>query len=469
MHKKQLLSLLLAVGLGVLIWFSPKPIDVKSDAWHLFAIFVATIFAVILKPMPMGAIAIVSMAVATITNTVPLNKALEGFQSTISWLVVFAFFISRGFIKTRLGERIAYYFVSSFGKKTLGLSYSLLASDLVLAPAIPSVTARAGGIIYPIVQGLARSFGSDPTLGTEKHIGSYLMKVCYQGSVITSAMFLTAMAANPLFVGLTQQAGFQLSWGTWAIAAIVPGLITIILLPLILYVIYPPEIKNTPHAPEIAKKKLEEMGKIQRSEIFMLGVFVCLVILWIFGSLIGISATMAALLGLSGLLLFSVLDWKDVINESSAWDTFIWFSILIMLATALNQLGFTPWFSEQVVKIVGGFHWLLAFCILFLIYFYSHYFFASNTAHVSALYPSFFMVAIGLGVPANLAILSFAFASNLFGGLTHYGSGPAPIYYGSGYIEIKDWWKLGFYLSVVNIIVWIVLGSLWWRVLGLWS
>lgn len=468
MKKKQIISLLIATGLGVLIWFSPKPTGVNLQAWHLFAIFVATILGIILKPLPIGAMSILAMAVATVTKTIDLNDALEGFHNTISWLVVFAFFISRGFIKTRLGERIAYYFVSCFGKKTLGLSYSLLASDLILAPAIPSVTARSGGIVYPIVQGLARSFGSDPVLGTERQIGSFLMKVCYQGSVITSAMFLTAMAANPLLVGLTQQAGFQLSWGTWALAAIVPGIITMILLPLLLYVLYPPTIKETPHAAEIAKTKLQELGRIGKQEILMLIVFVCLVVLWVFGTSFGISATLAALIGLSGLLLFAVLDWKDVIHESSAWDTFIWFSILIMLATSLNRLGFTPWFSERVVEIVGGFHWGTAFTLLFLIYFYSHYFFASNTAHVGALYPSFLMVAIGLGVPANLAILSFAFASSLFGGLTQYGSGPAPIYYGSGYIDIKDWWKLGFYISLMNIFIWIVLGAFWWRFLGLW-
>ena len=180
------------------------------------------------------------------------------------------------------------------------------------------------------------------------------------------------------------------------------------------------------------------------------------------------SATLAALLGLALLLLLKVLDWKDVTGEANAWDTFIWFSTLIMLATSLSTLGFTPWFSEQIVELVGGLNWVVAFVILFLIYFYSHYFFASNTAHVGALYPSFLMVAIGLGVPPTLAILVFAFSSNLFGGLTQYGSGPAPLYYGSGYIDIKDWWKLGFIISVVNIIIWMGLGSMWWKLLGMW-
>jgi len=139
-----------------------------------------------------------------------------------------------------------------------------------------------------------------------------------------------------------------------------------------------------------------------------------------------------------------------------------------MMATSLNTLGFTPWLSEQVVNLVGGMSWSYAFLILGLVYFYSHYFFASNTAHVGAMYSAFLMVAVGLGTPPSYAILVLAFSSSLMGGLTHYGSGPAPLFYGSGYIDIKDWWKIGFILSIANIVIWIGLGSLWWKILGLW-
>lgn len=468
MKRQQITSFLIIFLVGFTIWFMPKPNDLEAEAWHLFAIFFATILGVILKPLPIGAMSILAMAVVTGTKTLDLQVALGGFQNSIAWLVVFAFFISRGFIKTGLGDRIAYYFVSIFGKRTLGLSYSLLASEFILAPAIPSVTARTGGVIFPVVKGLALSFGSTPDDGTERRIGSFLMKVAYQGSVISSAMFLTAMAANPFFAGLTEQAGFTITWGMWALAAIVPGILSLIVMPLIVYKLYPPSIKNTPHAADFARKKLAEKGQLHKKEWLMLVVFVALVTLWILGGVIHMSATLAALLGLALLLVLRVLDWKDVTGESNAWDTFIWFSTLIMLATSLSTLGFTPWFSEQIVELVGGLQWQIAFGVLFLIYFYSHYFFASNTAHVGALYPSFLMVAVGLGVPPALAILVFAFSSNLFGGLTQYGSGPAPLYYGSGYIDIKDWWRLGFVISVFNILIWIGLGSLWWKLLGMW-
>lgn len=468
MEKKQLTSLSIVFLVGLSIWFAPHSADVPTDAWHLLAIFLATIIGVILKPFPIGAMSILALSAVTITHTLSLKSALAGFENPIAWLVVFAFFISRGFIKTGLGNRIAYYFVSMFGKRTLGLSYGLLMSECVLAPAIPSVTARTGGVIYPVARGIAQSFGSDPTLGTQRRIGSFLLFVAYQGSVITSAMFLTAMAANPFFAGLTMEAGYSISWGMWALAALMPGLISLIVMPYVVYKVYAPEIHQTPNAAKIARDKLTQMGKLKKQEWLMLTIFVGLLVLWVFGALFNLNATTAALLGLALILLFRILDWEDVIQEKNAWDTFIWFASLIMLATQLSKLGFTPWFSEQVVKLVGGMGWGWAFLILATIYFYSHYFFASNTAHVGAMYPTFLMVAIGLGVPAQLAILVFAFSSSLFGGLTQYGSGPAPLYFGSGYIDVRDWWRVGFIVSLSNIVIWFGLGALWWKFIGIY-
>lgn len=468
MSKKQLINIFIVFGVGLAIWFCPPPDQVPIEGWHLLAIFLATIVGVILKPFPMGTMSIFAMAAATITNTLSLKEVLDGFHSQIAWLVVFAFFISRGFIQTGLGKRIAYYFVSILGKRTLGLSYGLLISEFILAPAIPSVTARSGGVVYPVAKGIALSFGSDPRKGTSRLIGSYLMKCCYQGSVITSAMFLTAMAANPLFAALSSEAGYPISWGTWALASIVPGLISLAVMPYVLYKLYPPDIHYTPDAARDAKEKLIAMGKLGWQEWLMLSIFIVLIVLWVFGGLLGIPATTAALLGLALILLFRVLSWNDVIEEKSAWDTFIWFATLIMLALALNKHGFTPWLSGQVVKFVGTMPWTYAFTILFFIYFYTHYFFASNTAHVGAMYPAFLMVAIGLGTPPQLAVLVFAFASSLFGGLTQYGSGPAPLYFGSGYIDVGDWWKYGFIISLFNIAIWFGLGIFYWRAIGLW-
>lgn len=436
---------------------------------HLFAIFVTTIVGIIVKALPMGAVAMVGIAATALTGTLSIADSMSGFSDVVIWLIVLAFFISRGFIKTGLGARIAYTFMALLGKRTLGLSYGLAATDLVLAPAIPSNTARGGGIVMPVMASLARAYGSQPGDGTARKMGSFLTLTAYQVNCITSAMFLTAMAANPLAQKLAGDLKVNLTWVGWALAAAVPGLVALLLVPFLIYRLHRPEITETPEAVEMAKGHLRDLGPVKRQEWMMLGVFVMLLVLWIFAKQLGdLNATTSALAGLAVLLITGILSWDDIKAETGAWDTLVWFAALVMMASFLNKLGMVPWFSKTMGGMVAGKGWIAAFLVLALVYFYSHYFFASNTAHVASMYAAFLGVSIVAGAPPVLAALVLAFFSNLFAGMTHYGTGPAPVLFGTGYVELGTWWRLGLLVSLVNIIIWVGLGGLWWKVLGLW-
>lgn len=462
---KNFIYLGAAIIVGIILWLIPAPNGVTPQAWDLFALFVATMIGIILKPFPMGVVSLLSLTIAILTQTLTFAEAFTGFGNDVVWLVVFAFFVARGFISTGLGNRLAYKVMSLLGKNSLGLGYGLVATDLILAPAIPSLTARIGGIVYPIVVGLANVFtgkSHDPKMG------GYLAMTAYQGSTITSAMFLTAMAGNPLIVELAKGQGIEISWGKWAIAALIPGLLSLIVVPYVLYRISPPTIRQTPHAKAMANEKLRDMGPMKTKEWIMLGTFLLLLILWIFGCSFGIKPTTAAMVGLLVLLLSGVLKWKDILEETSAWDTFVWFATLVTLSSFLNKFGLTTWFSGWVVAHLSGFPWLLGLFLVGLIYFYSHYFFASNVAHIGAMYAPFLIVAIALGTPPELAALILAFFSSLFGGLTHYSSGPAPVLFGTGYISVGTWWRMGFITSVINIVIWTLFGGLWWKLIALW-
>jgi len=451
--------------IGLILWVLPEPNGVPEKGWDLFAIFVATMLAVILKPLPMGVIAIFSLTITVVTNTLTFAEAFSGFSNDVVWLVVFAFFVARGFVLTGLGERMAYKVMSLLGKNSLGLGYGLVATDLFLSPAIPSVTARVGGIVYPITKALAEVFtgkSHDPKMG------GFLSMSAFQGSVITSALFLTAMAGNPLIAELAKIQGVEISWASWAVAAIVPGILSLITIPYLIFRLASPVIRQTPHAKEMAMEKLAQMGPIKFNEWVMLGIFLLLITLWILGPHIGMKAVVAAMMGLAILLLSGIMKWKDVIEETGAWDTFIWFATLVTLSSFLNKFGFMNWFSQWVVSHVAGFEWMIGFILVALVYFYSHYFFASNVAHIGAMYAPLLIVAIALGTPPELAALTLAFFSNLFGGLTHYGSGPAPIFFGTGYVSTTTWWKVGLICSAVNIGIWMIFGGLWWKILGLW-
>lgn len=435
---------------------------------HLLAIFVATILGIVLKPLPMGAVALIGISVTAVTGTLTINEALTGFSNRVIWLIVLAFFISRGFIKTGLGRRIAYLFMAWLGHRSLGLGYGLIATDLVLAPAIPSNTARAGGVIFPILRSVAEAYDSRPDDGTAGRIGAFLTKASFQGTIITSAMFLTAMAANPLAAQLARDQGVEITWAGWALAALVPGMASLLLVPYLVYRLFPPEITETPDATALARRTLREMGAIGRHELIMLACFVLLLTLWILGDVLSIHTTVTALVGLAVLLVTGVLTWDDVLRERGAWDTLVWFAALVMMASSLTQLGLIPWFGETVGEWFAGSAWQAGFAGLSLIYFYSHYFFASNTAHVSAMYAPFLGVALAMGAPPLLAALVLAFFSNLFSSMTHYGTGPAPVLFGAGYVEVVDWWRIGLVVSFVNLAIWFGVGSIWWKLLGIW-
>ena len=454
--------------IGVLIWFAPPPAGVEIRAWNLFAIFVATIVGIMLRPLPMGAVAMMGVTTIVLTQTLSIQEALSGFGNRVTWLIAIAFFVARSFIKTGLGKRIAFLFMRALGRKTLGLGYSLVLTDLVLAPAIPSNTARGGGVLYPIVLSLAKAYGSEPGDGTARKIGAFLVLTAFHSTVITGAMFLTGMVANPLAAQLAEDQGVHITWANWAIAASVPGLASLILVTWMIYRLCPPEIKETPKAVEIAQDELDKMGGMTLHEKILLVVFIMLLSLWIFGGLLEMHSTSAGLVGLAVLLVTGVLTWQDVLREEKAWDAFIWVSAIAMMASFLNTLGLTDWFSQAVGGWIIGVHWLVAFVCLSLVYFYSHYFFASNTAHVGSMYAPFLAVALLAGSPPLLAALTLGYFSNLFSSMTHYGTAPAPIFFGSGYVELSFWWKIGFFISLAHITIWLGLGGLWWKVLGLW-
>lgn len=475
-----------ALAIALVIWFLiPVPAGVAPQAWHLLAMFVGIIAAIIGKAMPIGALAMLAIMLVAVTGVTAekpdnaMKDALSSFASPLIWLIGVSIMISRGILKTGLGARIGYLFISVFGKKTLGIGYSLALSELLIAPVTPSNTARGGGIIHPIMKAIASSYDSDPEKGTQSRMGKYLALVNYHSNPITSAMFITATAPNPLVVKLISEATgaeINLTWSTWALAMLLPGLAAIALMPLVLYFIFPPEIKNTPNAAQFAKEELAKLGPMSGAEKIMLGVFAVLLLLWagvpamIFGKAFAVDATATAFIGLVLLLLTGVLTWDDVLKEKGAWDTVTWFAALVMMATFLNKLGLIAWFSGTLEDGIShlGIGWVGASALLMLAYLYAHYMFASTTAHITAMFGAFYAAGIALGAPPMLFALLMAAASSIMMTLTHYATGTSPVIFGSGYTTLGEWWKAGFIMSVVNIIVFVLIGGMWWKILGHW-
>ncbi len=468
MSKKGLYAII-TIGTLAVIWFTPVPAGLKLQAWHLFAIFLATVVGFILSPVPNGVVTLSALVFAVFTNTLKLKEALTAFSSSTVWLVVAAFIFAIGLQKTGLGRRIAFLFTRAFGGSTLTLAYSMAATNLVLGPAIPSSSARAGGVLFPIVMSICETFDSYPG-PSAKRLGSFLISSVFHVDIVVCAMFLTSMAANPLSAELAKQVlGITISWGTWAVAAIVPGVIGLVATPYIFYkVLCPPELKKTPEAKKMAADELIKMGPMNRKEKIMLGVFLGALTLWATGEITKFNGTQVALLGICVMLLCDVISWKDVTKEDKAWDILIWMGSVVMLADFLNKSGFIKWFATGVSAALIGTNWIVALLVACLVYFYSHYAFASMTAHITAMYAALIAVAAATGAPPFLAAYTIAICANLCGCLTHVGTGPAAIYFGTGFVDQATWWRNGFIMSLVHIVIWLGIGSIWWKILGLW-
>ncbi|MDD4600235.1 putative malate transporter YflS [bioreactor metagenome] len=459
---------IICIIIGLAIWYSPMPEGVKPAAWHLLAVFVATIAAFILQPVTIGTASIIGLTTIVMTGVLKPGDALAGFSNTVIWLIVAAFMFAKGFIVTGLGRRIAYVLMSKFGDSTLKLAYTLSATDFIVAPFTPSNTARGGGIIYPITRSLCSAFGSEPG-PTAGRVGKFLVFSSYNAVIISASIFMTGASNNVVVVSLTQELfGVTITWMQWFMACIVPGLVCTIAFPYILYKIYPPELKHTPEAKGMAKAELNKMGPMSKNEKILTFIFIGALILWATSSITKFDSAFVALTGLSIMLLTGVLNWDDVLEEKGAWDVLIWMGVLVNMAAYLSKLGLIGWFAGVVGAELAGISWFAMLIILGVIYNYMHYGFASNTAHVMALFAAFATIAVAAGAPVLLTAIIFGVLANACSTLTHYACGVSPIFFGSGYMTQGEWWKNGFVLSIANLIIWLGIGIPWMKVIGIW-
>lgn len=466
---KVLSKWLIVLGTGLVITLIPPPEGVTREAWTLLAIFIATIVGSIVQPLTGSAMVFLGVVALAISRAVPIERALSGYADKYVWLVLAAFFISRAMIKTGLGHRIALIFIRLIGRKTIGLGYSLVITDFILASFVPSTGARSGGIILPIARSVTETYDSRPEDGTADRLGTFLMTMLYQCEVILCATFLTGQASNVIIRDLTaKNTGIDLNYSVWLLSAIVPSIISLIVIPLMIYRFFPPEVRETPNAVTFANEELKKLGSVTRPEKILLAVFFVVVVMWLTTVWHNIDSTVIALAGISILLVSRVLSWRDLMDESHAWEVFIWYGGLVMMAGELGKTNIPSIFAGGVASVTGGLSWPLALGLIALVFFYAHYAFASITAHVMAMLVPFLLVTVAIGAPAGLTVLLLAYFANLSAGLTHYGTTPAPVYFGLGYVSQKRWWTVGLIASVINIVIWTSVGSVWWKILGWW-
>jgi L-tartrate/succinate antiporter len=445
----SLLRWIVPLAIGGLILLAPVPSGLSLAAWRYTALFVFVVVGLITEPVAapvMGFIGLCTAAVCQLVAPTPaasVRWALSGFSNDVVWLVFSATTFALGYEATGLGRRIALALVKHLGGSTLGLGYAIATADLVLAPFMPSNTARSAGTIFPVVKNIPPLYGSTPAVNP-RAIGGYLCWTAFAATSVTSCMFATALAPNLFAAELARKiAGVEVGWMAWMTGILPVGLFLFVLTPAVTYVIYPPAVKRGPEVVGWAAAELAAMGGVSRREATMALLAVAALLGWILGGAV-MSPVIVSLIVISLMVITGVVTWNDVIANKAGWNVLVWFATLVAMADGLNQVGFLTWIAQRSAAGLAGLPVLATAILLIALFFVLHYLFASTTAHATAVLPAFLAAIVAVpGMPVRPVVLTLLYSVGLMGVLTPYATGPAPVWFGAGYISTRDFWKLG--------------------------
>ena len=467
---------------GTIIAVSPAPAGLPPHAWLYFAAFVTVILSLITEPLPAPAIGVIGVTAVAVLRlpfgpteladpafrapAEALKWALAGFANGTVWLIFAAFVVAMGYEQTRLGRRIALFLVKHLGRRTLGLGYAIAISDLVLAPFTPSNTARSAGTVFPIIRNIPELYGSRPG-DSPRRIGAYLMWVAFSATCVTSSMFVTALAPNLLALAMVRTAtGIEIAWTEWFVGFLPVGAALILVLPYAVYRLYPPEIRTSHEVPRWAALELRDMGHVTRREAIMALLMLGALVAWIFGSTV-IDPTMVALVVIALMLLAGIVSWDDIVGNRPAWTVLCWFATLVVLADGLNKVGFVDWFGRTAAALLAGYSPTVVMICLVALFFFVHYMFASLTAHTTAVFPVILAAGVAVpGMPIRIFALLLGFSLGLMGVITPYATGPAPVYFASGFLARGDFWRLGLIFGLMFLGALLLIGVPWLILLG---
>ena len=461
-RQRTLVSRVATIVLVAALWWSSPPGELTVQTWRLFAIFAGAIFSVVVGALPILTASVFSIPAAVLTGVLRPQDAYAGFANGTIVLIVVAFLVASAVVKCGLGARGGHWMVSRFGRSTLGLSYSIFLLDAVIAPAFPSNTARSG-VLYPLALSVAEAAGATPANPERRKLGAFLMFSGIASLSVSSALWLTAMVANPLGAEVSKGFGVEIGFGRWLVASAVPTLCAMALLPVILYKIIDPEVRNTPDAPGAARKALAALGPLSRHERIVLVVFIGMVALWASAATLGFDSTAIAFLGLGTLLVTGVITLDDINRQGDVLATFIWFAVLFTLSNQLNELGFMSFLGGRLADALSGLAAPTAGLILVIAYIALHYLFVSQTAHLLALFGVFLEVGVRLGVNPIVLAFQLLFATNYFSVITPQGSSANLLFAGSGYLSQGDLYKLGLITTAISFVIYAVIGTPWLR------
>lgn len=540
----RLAPTIISVCAGAVFFFLEPWSGLSVSAMRLMGIFLSLILALLITDLNISIVASIALVVGSLSQSFacigpngeiyeckncesykkscsPFGESfeagLQGFSHEVIWLVFCAFHIGKAVEKTLLGKRISLVLLKFLGRSILGLGYGILLAEVIIAPFVPSNTARGGGIMLPIVQSVVAKLKSVDGLSNS---GSFLILLGAHSNLLSSSLFYSGMAANPTVPFKAKEIlDIDFTYLDWLMGSIVPGAFAGAILPILLYKLCQEDsisasgahysrLNDHDHDDTIVSEgkgeeevaidlfddinnmstystepgdklaairsqlslELQVMGSISTSERKLVGVLIVTLLMWLLSSWTRLDTTLVAFCAVIVMLSVKIITWNDVLENVKAWDTVFWLGILIMFSNQLTLLGIGSFLGNKVSSLIisSGVSPTISALLLALVYFYSMLIFSSLTGHIVAFSGPLMKASLAIGISPRLIVALIAYFSTLCGCLTNFSSGPIVIYFSQNLVSRSRWMRVGFIVSIMYVSLYFTIGLLYWKLIGWW-
>lgn len=428
----------------------------------IIVLFLFTISNFIFQFFDSGTMTFISIAIGLFFQIFSTVELMHAFGHPIIWQIMCFLFLSQALINSGLAYKISIYIMYYMGKSTLSLSFGFCFLTTAFALIIPTSTARIGGIFIPILSSLFEILSKE-----DEDLKETIIKVIVYSNAIASAMFFTASSGNFYIQEMTKSINVYITAQTWILNGIMPGIVCLILTTLLIHKVMKPSQKNLN---KINKKIADEMNgldSLSTNDWIILTTILGIFPLWAISGKFNIPLLSILFGAISTLLFFDLLTFEEnILNHKESWNMFFWMSNLLMLSALITEmkafsfLSCIPYHVSTILPSQFIFVFILAF------YGYSQYLFASSTVHASALYLISFEMCVNYGYNPFVSALILSYISNLFAGLTTYSGSEVLLITKAFDVDPITFNKHGFFISTFVFILWMLCGSIWWKITG---
>jgi solute carrier family 13 (sodium-dependent dicarboxylate transporter), member 2/3/5 len=441
----------------------------------VFAMVAFVVICFITEAMPLPGVAFCIGLILVFSGIVSRREIASLFWSDAVWFIMGSLMFAAAFVKTGVDKRICLVLFRYLAKPRIAVITGIMI--LVISPSAAFISDHAlAAMFLPIAMilytnSLGKETAADPELA--KMLFITIAMACNVGGFGSPS----GGARNVILMTyLEDMFNINIGYGEWIIYGFPYVLIMMVFVWLMVNWRFKPKIKDLGPALAMLKQDMAQQGGWSRKQIVTVIIFVVMVLGWItekefITGLIGVRLGIGviAIAGAVAYLIAGVVNWRDY-QEKVDWGVVWLYAGAIVFGKVLSDTGTAYWLARSIIEAVqplgmaAGTGLLVIGTVV-----------TAGLTQLMADGPTAACVGpitLNMAAVANpgsayipfMGLVTAAASSMAY--LLVIGTPPNAIVYASGYLEPKDFLRVGIPCLIFGIIVLILLSTMYWTYIG---